>query len=195
MWGSRFRELVENVEVALVGDLTNHTRLLEEVVVDVRSDGLTLGVEVDFEIFSESRRVVVSQRLCVSERFEQWICGQHHVHHLLNRRVLASRDICDVLHESLRSFCLSCSGFTGDNDALVLLVGVHVVVGRFGDCEDVRRHLFVSDMCRHSRVCAVPPACSCPCSFPGPVRYRCPLPTVSISPPSIHATTYSLEMD
>jgi hypothetical protein len=128
------------VKVALVRNLADYTRLLEEVVVDVGSNGLALGVEVDFEVFSESRGVVVPQRLCVSERLKQRICGQHHVHHLLNLRVLSTGDVGNVLHEAFRSLGLSCAGLARDDDTLVLLIGIHVVVGGLGDCENVRGH-------------------------------------------------------
>ena len=50
----RFGELVEDVEVALICDLANHTRFLEEIVVDVRSYRLSLCVEVDLEVLSEA---------------------------------------------------------------------------------------------------------------------------------------------
>lgn len=132
------------MEVALVCNLANHARLFEEVVVDVRSNGLTLSVEVDFEVLSESRGVVVPQCLCVSKRLKQRVRGQHHVHHLLDLRVLPARHVGNVLHEALRGLGLSCAGLAGDDDALVLLVGVHVVVGGLGDGEDVWRHLAVS---------------------------------------------------
>ena len=58
------------MEVTLVCDLAHYTGLLEQVIIDVCSDRLSLRVEVDFKILAESRRVVVPQRLCVSERFE-----------------------------------------------------------------------------------------------------------------------------
>lgn len=132
------------MEVALVRNLTDYTRLLEEVVVDVGSNGLALGVEVDFEVLSEPRGVVVPQCLCVAEGFKQRVRGQHHVHHLLNLRVFPARYVGNVLHEALRSFGLSCSRFAGDDDTLVLLVGVHVVVGGLGDGEDMWRHLVAS---------------------------------------------------
>jgi hypothetical protein len=107
-----FSELVENMEVALIGDLSDHSRLFEEVVVDVRSHGLSLRVEVDFEVFSKSRGIVVSQCLRVSERFQQRIGSQHHVLDFLNRRVASSRNTRNVLHKSLRGLSLSRSGFS-----------------------------------------------------------------------------------
>lgn len=49
--GSRFRELIKDMEVTLVFHLTNNTTLLQEVVRDLRADRFTVVIEHDFEIF------------------------------------------------------------------------------------------------------------------------------------------------
>jgi hypothetical protein len=78
------------VKIPLVGDLTDHSCFLEKVVVDIRTHWLALSIEVDLKVFAKSRRVVVSQGLCVSKRLKQRICSQHHVLDLLNRGVAST---------------------------------------------------------------------------------------------------------
>jgi hypothetical protein len=85
LWRRGLCELVKYVEVSLVHNLAYYSRLLQQIVVDVCSHRLSLAVEVDLEIFSESRGVVVPQRLRVSKGLEQRVRGQHHVLGLLNR--------------------------------------------------------------------------------------------------------------
>lgn len=58
---------------------------------------------------------------------------------MLDGRVRAPRHTSDVLHDPLRSFCLSSSRLSRNNHALVVFVGVHVVVGGFSNGEDMGR--------------------------------------------------------
>lgn len=116
------------MEISLVHDLAYDSRLLKEIVVDVGSYRLSLRIEMNLEVLSEPRGIVVPQCLCVSERLEQWIGGQHHVLDLLDRGVGPTRDIRNVLHQSLCGFCLSCSRLSRNDYALVFLVCVHVIV-------------------------------------------------------------------
>ena len=51
----RLCELVEYVEVTLILHLTYHAALLEQIVRDLRSNGLSVVVEHDLEILSLSR--------------------------------------------------------------------------------------------------------------------------------------------
>lgn len=44
------------------------------------------------------------------------------------------------MHDTLRSLGLSSTGFTRDDHTLILVVGIHIVVRRFGDAENVRRN-------------------------------------------------------
>ena len=84
-----------------------------------------------------STRVVVPQRLRASETLQQGVGGENHVLNLLDTAVLTSRDSSDVLHDTLRGLRLSRSGFARDDNALVLVVGIHVVIGRLSDTEHV----------------------------------------------------------
>ena len=68
--GSPSNQIVEDVEIALVGDLADNPRLLEQVVGDVGTDLLAVGIEVDLQVLAEARRVIVAQRLRVTEGLE-----------------------------------------------------------------------------------------------------------------------------
>ena len=84
-----FGELVKNVEIPLVRDLPYHSRLLQQVIVDIRSYWLALRIELNLQVFSESRRVVVPQRFRIAKRLEQRVRGQHRVLYLLDRAIAA----------------------------------------------------------------------------------------------------------
>ena len=87
-----------------------------------------------------STRVVVPQCLCTTETLQQWVGSQHHVLDLLDTTILPSGYGSDVLHDALRSLGLACTGLAGDDDALVLMVCVHVIVRRLSDRKDMRGH-------------------------------------------------------
>ena len=86
-----------------------------------------------------STRVIIPQRLCTSKTLQQWIRRKYHVLNLLDATILASRYRGDILHNPFGSFGLSGTRFTRDDNALVLVVGIHVIVGRFGDSKHVWR--------------------------------------------------------
>lgn len=91
-----------------------------------------------------STRVVVPERLGAPEALEEGVGGQNHLLDPLDSRSRArvrASDGGNVLHDALRGLRLSCSTLAGDDDALILLVGDHVVVGGLGDGVDVRRDL------------------------------------------------------
>ena len=58
---------------ALSGRLSDHTRLLKQVVLDVARGDAALLRELDADELSEARRVVVTHGLCVSERLEHGV--------------------------------------------------------------------------------------------------------------------------
>lgn len=86
-------------------------------------------------------RIIVPERLRTTEALKQWICRKHHVLNLLNTAILASRNFSDVLHDPFRCFRLSCTRLPRNNNALVLMVGIHVIISAFGNAEDVWRDL------------------------------------------------------
>ena len=86
-----------------------------------------------------STGVIIPQRLCTSKALQQRIGREHHVFDLLDATILASGYRCDVLHNPFGSLGLSGTRFTRDDNTLVFVVGIHVIVGRFGDSKDVGR--------------------------------------------------------
>lgn len=54
--GGPFRELIKYMKVAFVFNLAHYTSFLEEVIGDLSTDGLTVRIEHDLEIFSLDRR-------------------------------------------------------------------------------------------------------------------------------------------
>ena len=86
-------------------------------------------------------RVIISEGLCTSETLQQGVCREHHVLDLLDTAISTSRDGGNVLHDTLCGFRLPRTGFTRDDDTLVLVVRVHVVIGGFCDAEHVRGDL------------------------------------------------------
>ena len=88
-----------------------------------------------------STGVVIPQRLRTSETLQQRVGGEHHVLDLLDAAVLPSRHCRDVLHDPLRRLGLAGTGLSRDDDALILVVCVHVVVCALRDGEYVGRDL------------------------------------------------------
>jgi hypothetical protein len=84
--------------------------------------------------------VVVPQSFGTTETFQQGIRSQHHLPYALDTTVSACirRYRSNVLHDSLRRFGFSSTAFARNDDTLILLVTVHIIVGGFGDSEDVR---------------------------------------------------------
>lgn len=62
--------LVEDVVGALAGRLFDHTRLLQQVVLNVAAGNLPRVVEVHPDVLAEPGGVVVPHRLGVPERFQ-----------------------------------------------------------------------------------------------------------------------------
>ena len=85
-----------------------------------------------------STRIVIPQRLRTPKALQQRIRCQHHVFDLLDAAILFTGNRSDVLHDAFGCFCFAGARFTGYDDALVVFVGLHVVVGAFGDGEYVR---------------------------------------------------------
>jgi len=87
-----------------------------------------------------STRIIVTESLSTTETFQQRVRSQNHILDLLDAAVLTSRNGSDILHDTFRSLRLSCTRFAGYNDALVLMVGIHVVICAFSDTEHMRWH-------------------------------------------------------
>ena len=106
-------------------------------------------------------RVVVTKGLCTTKTLKQRVCGQHHVFNLLNTVIMAPGYRSDVLHYTLRSLRLPGSRLSRNDDALVVVVCLHIVVGGFGDGKDMWRDfepvlalVFVKDIIRvDTKIC------------------------------------------
>jgi len=61
---------VEGVVIALARAQLHHTRLLQQILDGHTSNNLPLRVKLNLQVFTEARRVVVPDRLGVSERLE-----------------------------------------------------------------------------------------------------------------------------
>ena len=71
------------MEVSLSLLLLDHPRLLQEIVVDVTTNGVPLEVEVDVHVLSKPRGVVIPIGLGVAERFQNIIGLKEDVFHSL----------------------------------------------------------------------------------------------------------------
>ena len=84
-----------------------------------------------------STRVVIPQRLRTSETLQQRVGGEHHVLDLLDTAVLSAGYRGDVLHDAFRGLGLASARLARNNNALIILIGLHVVVRRLCNRKDV----------------------------------------------------------
>mmetsp|Transcript_11804 Transcript_11804/g.50590 ORF Transcript_11804/g.50590 Transcript_11804/m.50590 type:complete len:349 (+) Transcript_11804:2371-3417(+) len=143
-------ELVKNVEVAFGVVHLNDPRALQQVRADRRAADGVFVVELDLDELPEAARVVVSHRLRVTERLEQWVGLQHFLLHRTSgaARVGALVDVPrapahvrEIVHYLLRRLRLARAGLAGDQDALARVLSAHRLERRLGDGEDVRAQL------------------------------------------------------
>mmetsp|Transcript_20920 Transcript_20920/g.50792 ORF Transcript_20920/g.50792 Transcript_20920/m.50792 type:complete len:315 (+) Transcript_20920:1479-2423(+) len=134
------RDLVEDVKVALPILLPDDARLLQEVRVDLGAAQGVLLVKVDVDVLAESRRVVISQRLGVAKRLEDWVALQHPSLRV-GRHGRVVRDGGEVLHHELCALRLAGPRVARDQDGLVLALRLQVGEGALGDTKHVRGHL------------------------------------------------------
>eukprot|EP00754_Rhynchopus_humris_P030114 Rhum_TRINITY_DN15258_c4_g1::Rhum_TRINITY_DN15258_c4_g1_i5::g.148160::m.148160 len=121
--------LVEHVVATLPLVLRHDTRLLQQVVDHLRADqDPRLLVEEQLDVLTETRRVVVAQRLRVTERLEDRVRRLQLLVHALRQTLLhrvarvARRHPPEVLDQRLRRLRLTGSGLAGDQDRLVAAV-------------------------------------------------------------------------
>ena len=151
------------MEIPLSRVLGDHSRLLQQEVGYLAPSWLT-RVEEDLNILPESGRVVVSDRLGVPEGLKKRIGELDDVLDVVGP-VPTTGDLGDVVHDELGGHSLAGSALTGDDDALVLLVGgeapVHVIcqgvhVGRVLVSGLQESHVFVSFSRSHNKVLTAP---------------------------------------
>jgi hypothetical protein len=102
-----FCELIKDVKVSFVEDLSNDTILLEQIVCNVCTDWFALSVELYLKVLSVPGGLVVSKRFGTSEALEEGICRENHVFDFLDLGRGSARDICNVLHDSFGGFRLA----------------------------------------------------------------------------------------
>ena len=99
--------LVEDVVVALPGQLVDHSALLQQVRLDQGSTDVVAAVKVDLDELAKATGVVVAQRLGVSKSLQQRVGCQH--------SVLDSCTACQsrqVLHRKpTQVSCCACAAF------------------------------------------------------------------------------------
>ena len=154
------QQLVEDVEVALALELVRDTRLLQQVVDGRRTTDAVVLVKVHRDQLAETRRVVVTQRLGVTERLENRVREQDV---LLDTRGRTG-DLGKEHQALLGCFGLSCTRLSTththkikpvssvffavhhqsqgpcvpDKNRLILAHLHHATVGLLGNVEDVR---------------------------------------------------------
>lgn len=88
-----------------------------------------------------SAGVVVPQCFGAPEAFQERIGRQNHVLNLLDAAILTAGYRRHVLHDALCRFGLPRTRLSRNDNALVLLVGIHVVIGGLRDTKDMRGDL------------------------------------------------------
>mmetsp|Transcript_21539 Transcript_21539/g.52044 ORF Transcript_21539/g.52044 Transcript_21539/m.52044 type:complete len:276 (+) Transcript_21539:3972-4799(+) len=147
------QQLVEDVVVSLPGPVVPDANLLEEVRLHLRALEHPRAVESQLDELPEPGRVVVPERLGVTERLKDGVGLQDALHDAQLLTALAppldgvlregAAQRGEVEHDDLGGFRLSCAGLAADEDALGLaLLGHHLAVGSIGDGVDVGREGF-----------------------------------------------------
>jgi len=123
-------ELVEDVEGPLVLLLSDDSALLEEVRHDRSTRDESGVVELDLDELSETRRVVVSQGLGVTERLEDGVGLEHLLLELAGAAGAGgtTSDRSEVLDDLLRVLRLTSTRLSSDEDRLVDAVVQHGAV-------------------------------------------------------------------
>ena len=71
------KELIEHVVISFASSWVDQSDFFEQVRLDLCSGQLTGSSKSNVNVFSEARRVVVSDGSCVSKRFQDRIALQH----------------------------------------------------------------------------------------------------------------------
>ena len=114
--GQALQHTVEDVVVSLIWVLMNYSRFLKQILVNLGSLNDSILVEVDVDVLSKSRRVVISHSLCVAESLKDRVCFEDL---LLDPGVLPA-DGGQVLEDQLGALRLPGPRLPADDDALVL---------------------------------------------------------------------------
>ena len=147
-------DLVEDMVVSLTAELEGDSRFLKKIGLNITTRELARGAKVNSDEFTESRRVIVSGGLGVTEGFESrvsrddlvfksHVLGTLGVSAVLGNGSTGSSDKGEVLDDLLGVDGLTSTRLTSDKHGLVFSVGQHLLVGSISDGVQVRGH-FVS---------------------------------------------------
>jgi hypothetical protein len=147
-------DLVEDMVVSLTAELEGDSRLFEKIGLNITTGELARSAEVNSDEFTESRRVIVSGGLGVTEGFEGRVGRDNLVFegHVLGRLgtlavagsgSTSGSDEGEVLDDLLGVDGLTGTRLTSNKHRLVFSVGQHLLVGSISDGVQVRGH-FVS---------------------------------------------------
>lgn len=145
-------DLVEDMVVSLTAELEGDSRFLKKIGFNVTTRELARGAKVNSDEFTESRRVIVSCGLGVTEGFEGRVSRDDLVfeRHVLGTLGVSfasgssgSSDKGEVLDDLLGVDGLTSTRLTSNKHRLVFSVGQHLLVGSISDGVQMRGH-FVS---------------------------------------------------
>lgn len=95
------------MEVSLSLLLLDHPRLLQEIVVDVTTNGVPLEVEVDVHVLSKPRGVVIPIGLGVSECFQNVVGLKENILHSFYLILLGHVGYLGMVQFSVKLFVLN----------------------------------------------------------------------------------------
>jgi len=143
--GGTLGQLVEDVERTLSSLLAQNTRLFEQVGADACAGDRTSLVELDLNELTETRTVVVTESLCVGERFQNRVgLDDLSLEQALSAVGSTTGDGSEVLDDLLGVLGLSGTGLSSDQNRLILSLLQQVAVGVISDGENVRGDLLTT---------------------------------------------------
>jgi len=122
------------VVIPLLKRLEDQSRALQQICSDFGANDIRFLVEHDLNVFAETRRIVVTGRLCVTKGFHDGIGGQdllfcfaHRVGSTSGTYTWLIRGFtsCKISHNVLGADSLASTGLTRHDDGLVLAVVDH----------------------------------------------------------------------
>lgn len=76
--------LIETMKIPFAALLHYYSRFFQKIIIHVTSDWIAFEIEIDIHILSESRRIVVSIRLCITKRFQYRIRLNQYIFYPVN---------------------------------------------------------------------------------------------------------------
>ena len=119
--------------------LSNHTRLFEQVDVQLGPAHPELAIELHLDKLAKAGRVIVAQGARVAKGLEQRVGCKHLLRHRVRRVVRRARDPREIAHHDLHRLRLARSALARNEDGLTALLGAHVLVRGLSDSVHMRR--------------------------------------------------------